>query len=157
MTLIRNLTRPVVEVRSTRSGAAVATMRLAPSRPKRDGQDQGADYIDVTTFGATAENCGRHLSKGRKVAVDGRLHHPEWDSDNGHRQKLEVIANHVEFLTPRPAPGPDPTVRSRSRPASAPTRRTSRSNNSDRPGAGPTPRGRPPGAATTNRERSRRP
>ena len=103
VTLIGNLTSPP-EVRTTQAGQSIAKMRLAVSRPRRDGEDQGADYVDVTAFGATAENCGKYLAKGRKVAIDGRLHHSEWDSDDGHRQKLEVIANNVEFLSPRQAP-----------------------------------------------------
>jgi len=104
VTLIGNLTTSP-DVRTTQAGGTVVKMRLAVSRPRRDGEDQGADYVDVTAFGATAENCGRYLAKGRKVAIDGRLHHSEWDSDAGHRQKLEVIANNVEFLTPRSATG----------------------------------------------------
>jgi single-strand DNA-binding protein len=107
VTLIGNLTT-TPEIRTTPGGQSVAKLRLAVSRPKRDGEDQGADYVDVTAFGTTAENCGRYLAKGRKVAIDGRLHHSEWDSDNGHRQKLEVIANNVEFLTPR-GPAANPT------------------------------------------------
>jgi single-strand DNA-binding protein len=85
------------DLRTTSSGS-VASLRLAIARPRKDGADQGADYVDVTVFGRQAEIVSEHLSKGRKVAVEGRLHHSEWDSDNGRRQKLEVIARQVEFL-----------------------------------------------------------
>ena len=81
-----------------RKGTQVGNLRLAMQRPRKDGEDQGADYVDITVFGRQADTCSQYLAKGRKVAIEGRLHHSEWDSDNGHRQKLEVIARNVEFL-----------------------------------------------------------
>jgi single-strand DNA-binding protein len=88
------------ELRSTANGS-VASLRLAVQRPRKDGEDQGADYVDITVFGRQADTVAQYLAKGRKVAIEGRLHHSEWDSDNGRRQKLEVIARNVEFLDPR--------------------------------------------------------
>ena len=97
------------ELRSARNDTVVGNLRLAVQRPRKDGEDQGADYIDVTVFGRQAEICKQYLGKGRKIAVQGRLHHSEWDGENGRRQKLEVIAENVEFLdaaprTEQPAP-----------------------------------------------------
>ncbi|MGO9974779.1 MAG: single-stranded DNA-binding protein [Solirubrobacteraceae bacterium] len=43
--------------------------------PRRDGEDQGADYVDVVAFGRQAETCAQYLTKGRRVAVNGRLAH----------------------------------------------------------------------------------
>jgi single-strand DNA-binding protein len=88
------------ETRTTNNGTHVAALRLAVQRPRKDGADQGADYVDITVFGRQADTCEQYLAKGRRVAVDGHLHHSEWDSDNGRRQKLEVIARNVEFLDP---------------------------------------------------------
>ncbi len=88
------------ELRSTTNGS-VASLRLAVQRPHKDGEDQGADYVDITVFGRQADTVAQYLAKGCKVAVEGRLHHSEWNSDNGRRQKLEVIARNVEFLDPR--------------------------------------------------------
>ena len=84
-----------------RKGIQVGNLRLAVQRPRKDGEDQGADYVDVTVFGRQAEICKEYLAKGRKIAVQGRLHHSEWDGENGRRQKLEVKADNVEFLDPR--------------------------------------------------------
>ena len=84
-----------------RKGTQVGNLRLAVQRPRKDGEDQGADYVDVTVFGRQAEICKEYLAKGRKIAVQGRLHHSEWDGENGRRQKLEVNADSVEFLDPR--------------------------------------------------------
>lgn len=91
-----------VQTRTTNGGTQVASLRLAIQRPRKDGEDQGADYVDITVFGRQAETCVQYLAKGRKIAVEGRLHHSEWDSDTGRRQKLEVIANNVEFLDTPP-------------------------------------------------------
>lgn len=88
------------ELRTTSNGS-VASLRLAVQRPRKDGEDQGADYVDITVFGRQADTVAQYLAKGRKVATEGRLHHSEWDTDNGRRQKLEVVARNVEFLDPR--------------------------------------------------------
>jgi single-strand DNA-binding protein len=93
------------ELRTGQNGTSVATLRVAVPRPRRDGADQGADYVDVVTFGRQAETCAEYLTKGRRIAVAGRLSHSEWtDGDGARRQKLEVIAHTVDFLD-RPATG----------------------------------------------------
>ena len=107
--LVARLTSEPV-VRSTAGGTQVASLRLAVPRPRRDGEDQGADYVDVVVFGRQAETCAQYLTKGRKVAVNGRLAHSEWTAEDGtRRQRLEVIANTVEFLD-RPANTDEPEL-----------------------------------------------
>jgi single-strand DNA-binding protein len=60
------------------------------------------NYFDITVWGAQGENCATYLSKGRPVAVDGRLDWHEWeDNDGNKRQGIEVIANSVQFLGSR--------------------------------------------------------
>ncbi len=82
----------------------IAQLRLAVARGRdKNGEDRGADFVDVVCFGRQAQVCADYLAKGRRIAVDGRLHHDEWESDNGRRQKLEVIASSVEFLDARKA------------------------------------------------------
>lgn len=83
-----------------RSGTQVGRLRLAIQRPRgKDGEDRGADYVDVTTFGRQAEVCGSYLAKGRRVAISGHLRHSEWEAEDGsRRQKVEVVAERVEFL-----------------------------------------------------------
>ncbi len=95
--LIGRLTADVVL--HERSETKVAQLRLAVQRPRKNGEDRGADYIDVTVFGRQAETCAQYLSKGRKIAVTGRLSHSEWtDKDGSRRQKLEVVATTVDVL-----------------------------------------------------------
>ena len=96
--LIGRLTRDP-ELRSTAGGTTVGALRIAVQRPKKDGEDQGADYVDVTTFGRQAEVCAEYLGKGRRIAVQGRLKHSEWKAeDDSPRSKIEVVANQVDFL-----------------------------------------------------------
>jgi len=90
-------------LRTTPGGTNVTTLRVAVPRPRKDGEDQGADFVDVVCFGRQAETCVEYLTKGRRVAVTGRLSQSEWTTDAGERRsKLEVIANTVDFLD-RPA------------------------------------------------------
>ena len=105
--LIGRLTRDP-ELRYTNSGMPTTTLRLAVSRRKKDGEDQGAVYVDVVTFSKQAEAVAEHLSKGRRVAVTGRLEYREWQGQDGSpHSKHEVIADQVEFLDapPQPATG----------------------------------------------------
>ena len=95
---------------TTRKETTVGEFRLAIQRPKRNGNDDGADYIDVTVFGRLAETVGEYLSKGRKVAVQGRMRHQEWDGENGRRQKIDVVADNVEFLEARRTEDTDDTA-----------------------------------------------
>ena len=50
-------------------------------------------------WGAQGENCARYLSKGRPVALDGRLEWREWTAQDGtKRQNVEIVADSVQFL-----------------------------------------------------------
>jgi single-strand DNA-binding protein len=89
------------ELRTSDTGSVVKLRVAVQRRRGRDGEEKGADFVDITAFNNLADNCAKYLAKGRKVAVVGRLHHSEWDSDDGHRQRLEVIADNVEFLSAR--------------------------------------------------------
>ena len=107
--LTGNLTRDP-ELRSTQSGTSVCSLRIASNtRRKNSASGQWEDkpnFFDVTVWGTQGENAARFLSKGRPVAIDGRLEWREWDSDNGKRQAVEIIADNVQFLgTPDPASG----------------------------------------------------
>ncbi|HET8606136.1 MAG TPA: single-stranded DNA-binding protein [Gaiellaceae bacterium] len=102
--LVGNLTRDP-ELRHTPSGTAVCSLRLAVNSRRKDESGQWVDkpnYFDVTVWGQQGENCAQYLSKGRPVAVDGRLEWREWDAqDGGKRQAVEVIAESVQFLGSR--------------------------------------------------------
>ena len=57
------------------------------------------NYFDVTVWGAQGENCAQYLSKGRPVALDGRLEWREWETQDGNkRQAVDIVADTVQFL-----------------------------------------------------------
>jgi single-strand DNA-binding protein len=100
-----NLTKDP-ELRSTPAGTAVCKLRVAVNSRRKDGQSgewvDKPNYFDVTVWGAQGENCAQYLSKGRPVAVQGRLDWREWESqDGGKRQAVEIIAESVQFLGSR--------------------------------------------------------
>ncbi|MGH9226727.1 MAG: single-stranded DNA-binding protein [Acidimicrobiales bacterium] len=91
------------ELRHTPSGMATTTVRLAVPRRKRNGEEQPPVYIDVVTFDKQAEAVAEYLTKGRRVAVKGRLEYREWQSqqDGSMHSKHEIIAEDIEFLDPK--------------------------------------------------------
>lgn len=97
--LIGNLARDTELSYTPNSNMALCKFTIAVSRPKKDGQDQGADYIRIVVWGKQAENCDRYLSKGRKVAVNGRIQTGSYKDKNGQTvYTTDVVANNVEFL-----------------------------------------------------------
>jgi single-strand DNA-binding protein len=99
-----NLTRDP-ELRSLNSGTSVCKLRVAVNSRRKEG-DQWVDkpnYFDVTVWGAQGENCATYLSKGRPVAIQGRLEWREWEASDGSgkRQAVEIIADSVQFLGSR--------------------------------------------------------
>jgi single-strand DNA-binding protein len=103
-----NLTRDP-ELRSTQGGTSVCSLRIAVNSRRRNQHGEWIDkpnYFDVTVWGAQGENCANYLSKGRPVAIEGRLDWREWESKEGaKRQSVEIIANSVQFLGSRDGGG----------------------------------------------------
>lgn len=72
-----------------------ARFRLAVDRIGSDD----ADFIPVVVFDRTAQVVAEHLTKGRQVAVTGRLRSSDWNSPDGERRsRLEVVGDQVTFL-----------------------------------------------------------
>lgn len=91
------------DLRSLPSGTAVCRLRVACNTRRKDASGEWVDkpnYFDVTVWGAQGENCARYLTKGRPVAIDGRLEWREWeDKETGKkRQSIDIIADSVQFL-----------------------------------------------------------
>ena len=118
--LVGNLTKDP-ELRHTPGGTPVCSMRVAVNSRRRDESGNWVDkpnYFDVSVFGNQAESCAQYLSKGRPVAIDGRLEWREWEAQDGSkRQAVEVIADTVQFLGSRGEGGENTYV-----PAGAATR-----------------------------------
>jgi len=89
------------ELRSTPNGTPVCNLRIACNTRRKSGEEwvDKPNYFNVTVWGAQGENAARYLSKGRPVAVDGRLEWREWEAeDASKRQAVEIIADSVQFL-----------------------------------------------------------
>jgi single-strand DNA-binding protein len=89
------------EVRYLQSGNAVCTLRLAVTerRKEGDGWKDHTEWMDVVTFGKTAENAGQYLKKGRQVYVEGRMQTRSYKDKHGvEKYRTEVVGNQLLFL-----------------------------------------------------------
>lgn len=99
--IIGNLTRDP-EMRTTPGGKSVCDFTIAANRRKKVEGQPDADFFRVTAWDALGENCGRYLTKGKKVCVIGPVSLNTYTkSDGTGGANLEVLANEVEFLSPR--------------------------------------------------------
>jgi len=102
--LVGNLTRDP-ELRHTPGGTPVCSLRIAVNSRRKDESGQWVDkpnYFSISVFGNQAESCTQYLSKGRPVAIDGRLEWREWQAQDGaKRESVEVVADSVQFLGSR--------------------------------------------------------
>ena len=108
LTITGNLTAdPKSRTVQTANGDAyVCGFTVAVNR--RRGQDSAADYFRVSCWGKQGENCMQYLAKGRKVLVTGSVSARGYTAQDGSaRASLEVFADRVEFLSPRPESRPD--------------------------------------------------
>ena len=93
--LIGRLTRDP-ELRYLQNGTAVATFSLAVNRKYNKEE---TDFIDIVAWRQLAEHCANYLSKGRLVAVEGRLQIRSYEDKEGQKRKAaEVVADDVRFL-----------------------------------------------------------
>ena len=97
-----NLTRDP-ELRFTANGSAVASFGLAVNRKFKHGDEWKDDvcFVDITVWGKQGENCAEYLSKGRPAFIEGYLKFSTWESEGQKKNKLEVVANTVQFLGSR--------------------------------------------------------
>ena len=104
VTLVGRLTRDP-ELRHLPSGSAVLQLGLAVNGRQRDDAGNWSDkpnFFDIKVFGNQAETLAQHLSKGRRIGIDGRLDWSSWEAQDGSkRTKVEVVASNVQFLDSR--------------------------------------------------------
>ena len=103
--LIGRLTRDP-EIRYTSSNRAVCQFTVAIDRPftnQASGQRE-ADFINVVAWDKTGENVGKYMTKGRLIAVEGRIQTRNYENNEGRRVYVtEVVASNVQFLESRNA------------------------------------------------------
>lgn len=100
--LVGNLTKDP-ELSETPSGVAVCKFSLAVSRDYTNAEgNRDTDFFNITVWRGRAENCGKYLKKGNKVAIVGSLQTRSYEDKDGIKRNVtDVIANEVEFLTPK--------------------------------------------------------
>ena len=99
-----NLTRDA-ELRRTQSGMAILNLGVAVNDRRRNNQtgewEDYANFIDCVLFGARADAIANYLTKGTKVAVEGKLRWSQWERDGQKRSKIEVVVDEIEFMSSR--------------------------------------------------------
>lgn len=98
-----NLTREP-EVRTTASGNPVMGFGIAVNDRRKNSQtgewEDYPNFIDCTMFGARAQSVSSFLSKGSKVAIEGKLRWSQWETNEGQkRSKIEIIVDEIEFMS----------------------------------------------------------
>ncbi|MDE6397765.1 MAG: single-stranded DNA-binding protein [Clostridiales bacterium] len=97
--LVGNLTRDP-ELTQTTSGISMCRFSIAVNRSYTNANgEREADFINIVTWRGLAENCGKYLAKGRKVAICGQIQTRSYDDKDGNRRySTEVVADDVEFI-----------------------------------------------------------
>lgn len=113
LTIIGNLTKDP-ELRTTTTGVQVCTFTVAvnkrqSSEQRQNGQQPEADYFRVSAWREKGVSCSKFLEKGKKVCVIGPVSVRTYDGNDGKtRASLEIMADDVEFLSPRVSDPPMP-------------------------------------------------
>ena len=118
--LIGNLTRDP-ELSETQSGISVCRFSIAVNRRRTAEGEQQTDFFNVTAWRGLAETVARYCKKGNKVAVSGAIQIRQYeDRDGQKRTSVDVIADEVEFLTPKSGDGENSAPASKKKPALEP-------------------------------------
>jgi single-strand DNA-binding protein len=90
------------ELRALPSGTSVCTLRVACNTTRKGPEGdytEKPNFFSVSAFGNLGESVHRYMSRGRRVAIDGRLNWHEWETSEGaKRQSVEIVAESVQFL-----------------------------------------------------------
>ena len=101
------------EIRYTPDGAMVTSFSVATDEVWKDKSGekvQKTEWHRIVTFGKLAEICGKYLSKGKLVYIEGRIQTRSWDDKEGKKHyTTEIIANNMKMLDPKGAARGDET------------------------------------------------
>lgn len=102
--LIGNLTRDP-ESGTTQGGVTYTRFNIAVNRPFTNANgERVADYFDIVAWRGLAERCAKYLFKGSKVGINGSVQRRQYEDNNGiKRTSFDVVADEIEFLTPKSA------------------------------------------------------
>ena len=81
---------------NTEHGSLKASFNLAVN-----GYGKRADFINIVAWGKTAENAQKYLTKGKRIAVNGRISTRDYTCSDGNKRTIfEVNADEIEYLSP---------------------------------------------------------
>ena len=93
------------ELRTTQSGTGILGFGVAVNDRRKNPQtgewEDYPNFIDCVVFGSRAEPLSKFLSKGTKVAIEGKLRWSQWEREGQKRSKIEVIVDEIEFMSRR--------------------------------------------------------
>lgn len=99
-----NLTRDP-EIRATAGGMSVLSFGVAVNDRRKNSQtgewEDVPNFVDCVMFGSRADAVSRFISKGSKVAIEGKLRYSTWERDGQKRSKLEVVVDEIDFMSSR--------------------------------------------------------
>ena len=91
------------ELRATQSGMAILSMSVAVNERKKNQQtgdwEDYVNWVPCVMFGSRAEALANYLTKGTKVAIEGKLRYSSWEKDGQKRSKLEVVVDELVFMS----------------------------------------------------------
>ena len=91
------------ELRQTSSGTSILNFSVAVNdrvKNQRTGEwEDRPNWIGCVLFGKRAESLGKHLAKGTKVAIEGKLRWSQWEHDGQKRSKIEVVVDEIELMS----------------------------------------------------------
>ncbi|WP_449190081.1 single-stranded DNA-binding protein [Treponema lecithinolyticum] len=99
VTLVGRLTKDA-DIRYTAGGTAVLNFSIAVNESRKQGERwiEEASFFDVTLFGKMGESVHKYMTKGKQVAISGRLQQQKWQKDGQNYSKVAVIANYVQLF-----------------------------------------------------------
>ena len=99
VTLVGHLTKDA-DIRYTTGGTAVLNFSVAVNESRKQGEQwvEEASFFDVTLFGKMGESVHQYMTKGKQVAISGRLQQQRWQKDGQNYSKVAVVANYVQLF-----------------------------------------------------------
>ena len=97
--LIGNLTRDP-ELTYIKSGTGVCNFGLAVNEKFKQGDEwkEKVHFVEITVWAKQGENCAQYLKKGSLIHLEGKLDYQTWETDGQKKNKLQVVANNIQFL-----------------------------------------------------------
>ena len=87
------------ELKTTQSGLSVVSFSIAVNRKVKQGEEQKADFFNVTAWRQTAEFVSRYFHKGSSICIVGSLQTSSWTNQKGEKQyRTDIVADEVMFV-----------------------------------------------------------